>query len=171
MERLFEERQFEELVRQYSKELYRYCYSRLGSDKDLTDEAVNDVFLALYKKWDRLERGEKLRAWLYRTADYCIRHQRSQKQRYYQRHCSLEESYMEDPSAFYRWEPQEDTEQELAALEQALPPMDRELFRLRFLEKLSLQELSQRAGIPYSTLRLRLLSLEATVRKMIRDGR
>ncbi len=167
---MVDDRTFEALVMQHSEALYRYCFLRVSCDAPLADEVFNDVLLTLYRKWDSLDKDKGIRTWLYKTANHCSARALRKKMRRESRTLSWEdlreqgmETGMEDvyfdqnlpPQSYY------------PRLEQALPEEYREIFRLRFLQKLTLEEVAQRVGLAYSTLRLRLMKIEKLVRQEV----
>ena len=81
---------FELTVNKYRSQLFRYCYYRLGENKQLTDETINDIIYLLYQKWDTLDIDDNIRAWLYRVADRVIKQNLRKHNRYYKKHYSLE---------------------------------------------------------------------------------
>lgn len=60
---------FGELLKQYYRPIYRYCFYCLKYDKQLCEECTQDVFMALYECLDNLRDLTNIRAWIYRTAD------------------------------------------------------------------------------------------------------
>ena len=62
------------------------------------------------------------------------------------------------------------TEEELVEkVRDSLPEGMRDLFAYRFIEKKTIEEISELTGIPYSTLRYRLMKTEAAARRNIRE--
>lgn len=164
---------YESIVRMYTQPLYKYCYCRLHCDKSLTDETVNDVMRILFEKWDKLETDENIKAWLYRVADNCIKHNLREHARYYSHNESLEEKVenkkfddIQRSDEYFS----DDTNEE-ACMERilnSLPDEYKEIFRLRFIEKKTISETAKLVGIPYTSLYLRLTKIEAMVRKEIK---
>ena len=80
------------IVKKYRKPLFKYCYYRLMENKTLTEETIDDIIHILYQKWDTLDLNGNIRAYLYRVADNCIKHNLENYNRYYQHNESLEEA-------------------------------------------------------------------------------
>lgn len=57
------------LIKQYYKEIYNYCYSRLNYDKSGAEDCTQEVFVTFFSKHDKLEETSNIRLWLYRAAD------------------------------------------------------------------------------------------------------
>jgi len=58
---------FDDLVRQYRRELHVHCYRMLGSFDEAEDH-VQEVFLRAWRAWERFEGRSSPRTWLYRVA-------------------------------------------------------------------------------------------------------
>ena len=86
---------YEHVVSEFYTTLFKYVYYRLGSNKELTEETVNDVFCVLYKKWHNLDREDNLLGWLYHVADLEMKQQRRKHMKYYNHNESLEETIAE----------------------------------------------------------------------------
>lgn len=159
------------IVKKYRKPLFKYCYYRLMENKTLTEETIDDIIHILYQKWDTLDLNGNIRAYLYRVADNCIKHNLENYNRYYQRNESLEEAidnnrfdYVEQYDDYFL---DDETPEEvyIERIKQALPDEYKEIFIYRYIEKKTLMETSELTGIPYSSLRLRISKIE----KLIRD--
>ena len=168
---MFDESEYERIVREYAKALYRYCLARTH-DKELAEETLNDVFEVLFVKWDSLNVGDNIRAYLYRVADNCIKHNLQKKKRYYEKTESfvelvekgiLTDKYVEDD---YFGSP-DMTESRITQIHEALDEESKLLFKYRYIEKLTLNEVSQKLGVPYSTLRYRLFKLEEQIKNIV----
>ena len=159
------------IVKKYRKPLFKYCYYRLMENKTLTEETIDDIIHILYQKWDTLDLNGNIRAYLYRVADNCIKHNLENYNRYYQHNESLEEAidnnrfdYVEQYDDYFL---DDETPEEvyIERIKQALPDEYKEIFIYRYIEKKTLMETSELTGIPYSSLRLRISKIE----KLIRD--
>ena len=166
---MFDEMEFEKLVETHGSALYRYCLVGLNFDNHLADEVYNDCLLLLFEKWDKVDRSKGIRTWLYRSADNLIRRVLKRKGRDNKRFSSLDdltEAQLDSVTDEY-FSVKTIPPDSLGRIIKSLPLELREPFRLRFVEKLSLQETAQRMGMAYSTLRLRLAKAEELARKEI----
>lgn len=129
------------IVNQYKKPLFKYCFYRLMNNTTLAQETLDDVFYILYKKWDNLDLNGNIRAYLYRVADNCIKHNLTRFNRYYKNNESLEEAvenrksdiayYIDDyfnDSAF-------DETIYIEKIKQLLPEEYQKIFVYRYIEK------------------------------------
>lgn len=159
------------IVKKYRKSLFKYCYYRLSENKTLTEETIDDIIHVLYRKWDTLDRGSNIRAYLYRVADNCIKHNLENYNRYYNHNESLEE--IAENNRFgcvgqyddYFKDDESSEEEYIERIKAALPDEYTEIFIYRYIEKKTLMEISELTRIPYSSLRLRIVKIE----KLIRD--
>ena len=63
--------EYEVIFRKYYRQIYNYCLIKLRAEQSAYD-CVQEVFLILYKKLNRVEATENIGLWLYRTADKVI---------------------------------------------------------------------------------------------------
>ncbi len=63
----------EALIRQYYKELFSYCFARLGRSKTAAEDCTQELFVLFVTKRNDLENTDNIRLWLYRAADNIIR--------------------------------------------------------------------------------------------------
>ena len=162
------------IVKKYRKPLFKYCYYRLMENKTLTEETIDDIIHMLYQKWDTLDLNGNIRAYLYRVADNCIKHNLENYNRYYKRNESLEDAidnnrfdYVEQYDDYFL---DDETPEEvyIEKIKQVLPDEYREIFIYRYIEKKTLMETSKLIGIPYSSLRLRIIKIEKIIRDEIK---
>lgn len=162
------------IVKKYRKPLFKYCYYRLMENKTLTEETIDDIIHILYQKWDTLDLNGNIRAYLYRVADNCIKHNLENYNRYYKRNESLEDAidnnrfdYVEQYDDYFL---DDETPEEvyIEKIKQVLPDEYRQIFIYRYIEKKTLMETSKLIGIPYSSLRLRIIKIEKIIRNEIK---
>lgn len=163
---------FEETLSKYGGEIYRYCFYKSGTDKDVADDAYSDFLFVMYKKWDKLRHGNELRAYMYRVAENCVKAElRKKKTRSFRTpslDAALAEGTMLEEEYFDRYFESDTPEEEyIDRLEGTLSDGEREMFRLRYVEKLPLLEVAERLGTPYATVRYRALKLEDKLKKEI----
>ena len=173
---------FESIVERYKDEIYHYSFKRLGYNKWLADEVVNDVFMVLYRKWDQLDISDNIRAFLYRTAELIIKEKTRKNSNYYKRHTSLEEAEELNPK---HEQFSVDTYSTLnipslnvddflstpymLKFKEELSPTDRLLYELRFEQHQTLMKVAEQSGMPYSTVRLHLIDIEKKIREKIHE--
>ena len=147
-----------DLYERHYEELMRYCL-QLCRSRELALDLMQETFLRALEREETMETfspGQR-RAWLYRTArnlflDSVRKNALLQRK---QRLLLDEEEGEED--GFLR------AETELLLLR--LPPEDRTLFRLRYLEGYSAVELGEMFDMPPATVRTRLLRARQLLKK------
>lgn len=166
--------EFERIVEQYSNQLYQYCYRKLNYNKFLADEAFNDILKVLADKWDTLDLSGNIRAYIYRVADNCIKHNLREYKNYYKNNLSYDElnenRAFSEPAKFdeYFEEKYLSEKESIETIKNTLPPELQPIFYHRFIEKRTLNEIVEMTGIPYSSLRLRVSKTEKLVREEIK---
>ena len=171
---MFDVSRFEELYREYYAPIFEYCLTKLSFDRDAAAEAADNVFVTVYRKWDRLDVGGSVKYWLYRAADNFVKKQYKKKKRSADRtdrFCDPEElENRDDLSArdvYFRSEKSE--EDLISEIGGSVPGEYRELFNLRYVEKKTIEEISSCLGVPYSTLRRRIAKLEIVIRRTVHE--
>jgi RNA polymerase sigma-70 factor (ECF subfamily) len=145
-------RRFDGLFASYSADVVSYCGWRAGSPSDAQD-AVAEVFLTAWRRFDELPEGDAARVWLYATARRVIANQRRSSRRRVALHerLALEaERAPQEPDAL-------DGDEALVheALHR-LGPRDREVLLLAEWEGLSPAQIAAVQGCPTVTVRGRL---------------
>lgn len=156
-----------EAYEKYSLDITKYCMVRLREDKSVVDDCVQEVFLVYY---NRLLKGEeilKVRAFLYRTADNICRGADTDYIRKAKRRVDL------------------DTVEEVAAVEvdtkaadldydrlkelliKELNPSEQALYKLKYVEKKSLKEISAILNIPPGAVANRTSRLRTKIKDLI----
>lgn len=158
---LFDENKYNSIVFKHRKEIFTYCVDRISRDEFSADEITNDVFVALFRKWDTLEFTE-IRAWLFRTADNYMRHHyRTQKKKN-----AIEEiSERNLPAELTSNDCEEQiiSENYVSSIADKLDDDEKILFRYRYIDQMTLTEISKLTGIPYSTLRGKLNQIKKKI--------
>lgn len=170
---------FDELVRRYHRELYRYLARYLG-DPALADDVFQNTFLQVHLKKDLYEDGRPVRPWLYAIAT----HQAVDALRKAGRHptISLDQSAgsaQEDvgslvnllvsnvpgPLAELQGEERKRWIQESVA---RLPDLLRETLIMAYYQDLKYREIAEALGIPVGTVKSRLHAAIAKLQEMAR---
>lgn len=71
----------DKVIDEYYQKIYNYCYAQLNFDHYAAGDCTQEVFLIMIRKKTGLEFSEKIKLWLYRTADNVIRQYRRKKKR------------------------------------------------------------------------------------------
>lgn len=98
---------FNEIFSLYYKLILKYCRAKLNGNMTAAEDVAQEVFLALYRKRNRINMGENIKAWLYKAADYEIK------------------NYIRKNPSFV---PMEDCPEELLAMDERFPSLNEESF-------------------------------------------
>jgi len=150
---------FTQAVETYQDMVYRVALHSLGSPQD-ADDAVQEVFLRLFR-WEEPFHGEEhLRRWLLRvTVNYCKDVLKSPWRR---RRAFLEEA---DAPVFQRQE-----EQDLYGAVMALPEKYRTVLDLFYYEDLSVKEIAEVLHISSSAVTTRLSRARKILKKQLGEA-
>ncbi len=155
--------EFDNLIHSTSRKLYGYAY-RILRDQEGSEDAVQEVFLKLWKmnsKLDKYESVEALAATMIKN--YCIDQIRKQK------YMGTDEK---NPLVYHENEPsphemleRKETYLLMHRIINNLPGIYREIIQLRDIEELSYEEIAEKTGQNINTLRVNL----SRARKFVRD--
>jgi RNA polymerase sigma-70 factor (ECF subfamily) len=149
---------FEELFRQYERQVYRTAYLITGS-KESAEDILQDVFVSVWKFRRTYDSGKgKITTWLHRiTVNECLR----KKSRKTPVTVSLEDKGIDPQEMKRQTQPEEiaitrmEYERLLRAME-ALDAKHRSVLVLRYFNNLSYQEIAEALEIPLGTVKSRL---------------
>jgi RNA polymerase sigma-70 factor, ECF subfamily len=154
-----DEAAFAELVERYHVRLRYYLRKMLGPDQ--ADDALQEVWLDVFRALPRLADPGAFTAWLYRIArvrTYRVLRRRPPTQ-------PLADVEPEAPEAEADF-----TAEEAAAIHAALDrlsPEHREALILRFVEDMSYEQIAAVAGVPVGTVRSRLHNAKRELRRLL----
>lgn len=154
---------FNNLVRKIGRKLYVHAY-RMLRNKEGSEDAVQEVFVKLWKMNTRLEDYESVDA-LAATMikNYCIDQLRRQKHIEPGNNNTFALYHDSEPSPHERLERNE-TFAIMHRIINDLPEMYREIIQLRDIEELSYEEIADRTGQNINTLRVNVSRARNSVR-------
>lgn len=150
----------EELYRRYREELLRFA-KNMTQETAMAEDLVQETFYRALKNREMLEELDESqgRAWLYRTLKNhyrdLLRHQKYET--------------VAEPDGEAGSEAEGYGEVGTEALLAALPPEERRLFRMRYLEGYNSSELGEMFGIPPATVRMRLSAARKKLKREWED--
>jgi RNA polymerase sigma-70 factor (ECF subfamily) len=159
---------FDEIVRRYQKKVYGLARKILGNHED-ADDVAQEVFIKLYYSLGDFKGESSLFTWIYRiTVNECNNLLRKKK---------IKEFVQIDEIAnllkFGQTPEQEFLDKERKNLiERAiekLPPKQRMIFVMRFLEDLDYEEISKILNKPVGTLKANYFHAIKKIQKFIKD--
>lgn len=175
MDKEFDIELYESVVKKCTPPLYKYCSYRLKYDHQLTEEAVNDTLRILFIKWDTLDITDDILRYLYRVADNCIKQARKRDNKYYSQHVSFEEAMEEGMLAepLYLDDYFHDIDTDKLFIQNAvesLPEEYQRIFKYRYVDRKTIFEIVELTGIPYSSVRLRLMKIEEYIKCQVKNN-
>ncbi|WP_457388413.1 RNA polymerase sigma factor [Roseateles sp. P5_E1] len=144
---------FDELIARWHQPLWRYARQLSGNDA-AADDAAQEVWLRVLRGISRLREGAKLRSWLFGIAHRVLMDRLREQYKqpiWVDTDIELEEQPGDDGALALEFE--------LAAMLEALarlPPVEKEVLTLFYLQELSLDEVAQVLDIPIGTIKSRL---------------
>jgi RNA polymerase sigma-70 factor (ECF subfamily) len=172
-----EESLFEEIVARYRDELLGYLIRQLR-DREIAEDALQQVFVKVFRKCDQFEAGRRFRPWIYRIA----RNQSIDSRRREQRHAHIRldepestcdnehalvdilESSVVQPAA--ATEQREQYERSREAVE-GLPQRLREPFNLVYRDQLKYSDAAEVLSVPLGTIKSRMHCALSTLRSVL----
>lgn len=154
---------FRRLVDRYERKLFYYLM-RFVRDEEQALDLLQDTWVQVFRGLKKLRNPEAFRVWLYQVAHdrvvTVIRRQIREEE--------LQENLAEEHPVDGLAESQflERTEWVHQALD-ALPPLQREVLTLRFLQDLSLEEIAEALRCSVGTVKSRLHYAKAALRKKL----
>jgi len=152
---------FRELVDLYKDKMQRLAYRMLNNRHD-SEDVVQETFLRVYMNLNNYDESQKFSTWIYRIGkNLCIDLLRKKRaaesldaglsgaKNYYDR---LQSEELSPETRYLHTEFRE----QLGKLINRLSAKYRDVVRLYYLSELSLQEISERLGMPVTTVKSRL---------------
>lgn len=168
-------RAFNGIVERYTPLLYSLAYRMLGSPEE-AEEAVQEIFLRVYRSLDRYQLSRRFHPWIYTIALNWIRSYLRKKRRRRHREPPVPEFPVEEQVSGREKDPSrllEEKEGEQVAQEaiNSLRPAYREVFVLRHIEELSIEEIADILNQPQGTVKTHLhRARRELAQKLVRQG-
>ncbi|WP_202081283.1 RNA polymerase sigma factor SigW [Caldalkalibacillus salinus] len=168
---------FRAIVERYKNKIYHLAYRMLGNHTEAEDVA-QETFIRVYTKLDRYNDDHKFSTWIYRIAtNLCIDHLRKRKQ--HVQSLDQEVAGVEGLALYSQVASTTDTpEEEVMTLElreevqlaiDKLPPQYKTIIILRYLQDLSLQEISEVIDLPVTTIKTRIHRGREALKKQLQN--
>jgi RNA polymerase sigma-70 factor (ECF subfamily) len=176
--RALSEKEFAEMVRVHQQRVFRLLLSFVR-DPDEASSLTQECFLRVYRNWSSF-RGEcSVATWLSRIAVNLARDEaKSRRRSFWRKLLALEDSGgSSQASAMDAVSGGVSQEQSLLAREELnavwtavdrLPPQQRTVFLLRFVDEMSLEEVTQVLELELGTVKSHLSRALATVRRQVK---
>ena len=166
---------FEQLVRQYDRQIFRVA-QHITQNREDAEDIAQDVFFKAYQKLDQFQGNSKFSTWLVRIAVneslMRLRKRKTSKTVSMDEDVHTEEGSI--PRDFAEWRPnpeqlygQSELSDILRKTIQGLPPGFRTVFTLRDVENLSTEETAEALGLSVPAVKSRLLRARLQLRERL----
>ena len=166
---------FEQLVRQYDRQIFRVA-QHITQNREDAEDITQDAFFKAYQKLDQFQGNSKFSTWLVRIAVneslMRLRKRKTSKTVSMDQDVQTEEGSI--PRDFAEWRPnpeqiynQGELGDILRKTIQGLPPGFRTVFTLRDIENLSTEETAEALGLSVPAVKSRLLRARLQLRERL----
>lgn len=158
---------FEDLINTHKGKVFNYCLRMVGN-YHLAEELAQEIFVRVYRNIAGYDwRKASLATWIYTIAhNTCLNYLRSSR---HEQHQAAEKAYLNGyPSAEEQYIVLADRENMLRALNTLLPE-ERELVLMKDYLGLKYREVGRITGVPAGTVKSRLHTVRAKLRKFLGD--
>lgn len=167
---------FADIVSLYQHKLYQVCYRMLGNKQE-SEDIAQEAFVRAYMNLHTFDQKRKFSTWLYRIAtNLCIDRIRKKKPDYYldaevngteglDMYSQLAVDDQLPEEKLVQMELQERIQYEIGRL----PDKYRSVIVLKYIEELSLQEISEILDMPLGTVKTRIHRGREALRKQLNN--
>jgi len=166
---------FEQLVRQYDRQIFRVA-QHITQNREDAEDITQDVFLKAYGKLDQFQGNSKFSTWLVRIAvnESLMRLRKRKTSRTVSMDQDVQTEEGSIPRDFADWSPnpeqiygQSELGDILRKTINGLPPGFRTVFTLRDIENLSTEETAEALGLSVPAVKSRLLRARLQLRERL----
>lgn len=166
---------FEQLVRQYDRQIYRTAL-HITQNREDAEDITQDVFFKAFQKLEQFQGNSKFSTWLVRIAvnESLMRLRRRKTSRTVSMDQDVETEEGAIPRDFAEWRPNPEqifSQSELGEILRktiaGLPPGFRTVFTLRDIENLSTEETAEALGLSVPAVKSRLLRARLQLRERL----
>lgn len=147
---------FSELYERFNQRLYYFFYRMLGSDKELANDFLQDLFMKIIDKPEHFKPGNKFSSWIFTVAHNMC------KNEYRRRDVRKIVNNEENPDQFISDVNHNDSIEKEALITKLYSELDcleenqRSILILKYKENFSLKEISKILDLPVGTIKSRL---------------
>lgn len=151
----------------YYSSIYKFCLSKLTNDISYVEDCVQETFIVLYKKYLNGEEIEYVQAFLLKTASNLVKKRYSQLKRE-ENNIDIEE-IKEIPSQNADIDERLSFEEYSRMISDALNDTDREIFSLRYIEELKIEDIAEKIDLSIPNVTTRLSRMRNKLRKLLSE--
>lgn len=156
----------DEYCKKYKSVLFKYAYLRTGNNREAADDCVQEAYVIIYKRMLKGETFAQPKAFLYRTVDNLVKEYLREFKTRIKMNISLESGEagsLTSPASEYDGINPQDEEEIIKLILNSLSDSDKILYRSRYIEHLSVKDISERFGLSVSAVTTRLLRLRGKI--------
>jgi len=160
---------FEHLFDRYRDAIRRLFVQRLGGEADDADDLLQETFIKVYLNLHRYDDGYTFGQWLYTIA----RNTFIDFSRKRQSDLSIDERFSSPAATTPTPEESIINSQQRTQIERyldALPEQYKQLFRLRFMDEYSYEEIAEKLHLPMGTVKTQIHRARERMCRMITEG-
>jgi len=166
---------FEQLVRQYERQIFRVA-QHITQNREDAEDIAQDAFLKAYEKLDQFQGNSKFSTWLVRIAvnESLMRLRKRKTSKTVSMDQDVETDEGSIPRDFAEWRPNPEQNYNQAELAEilrktiaGLPPGFRTVFTLRDIENMSTEETADALGLSVPAVKSRLLRARLQLRERL----
>lgn len=153
---------FETLYNRYADKVYRQCLS-MTQDSEKAQDFTHDIFLKVFDKLDAFQQRSRFSTWIYSVAyNYCADQIRLSRR--------LNTTTLDDELEQRVSEPQETvmSEESIQLVKRAIENLssdDQQLLRLKYEDKVSIEEIARTYNLSISAVKMRLKRSRAKIQQ------
>lgn len=170
-------KQFEDFVRMYYRDIFKYCRFHLNSDRYAAEECTQETFLTFYSNINKLKNFENIRAYLFRIADNQINvYIRKSKKDYNAISYYLDDDSKTDKISlgyeekFYFIEDNVNILELMNIVLGQLTGKERRLYSAAFQQNKNISQIAEQEKISVSAMKMRIQRLKAKIRKFAHEA-
>lgn len=159
---------FREIVERYHSSIFRVCLSHLGSLEEAED-AVQEIFLRVYRSISTLKHNSRLWAWLYSITMNHLKTQYSRLRRLDYLNERTEHNlrfYQNDPAVLVE---QKETCNRIQQAVAALPSNLKEVVILYYMKDMSVTDISEALGITRENVKSKLYRARKRLKEILKN--
>ena len=150
---------FDELYKRYSGALLNFFFRMLNNDREKAEDMLHDLFLKIIEKPESFDGNKKFNTWFYTLASNMIKNEYRSRQIKLQHATETinltQEKYELNSESLDRQLFDNRLQKELDKLN----PETKAIFKLRFVEEMSIKQIAEIIGCPEGTIKSRLFYL------------
>ena len=156
-----------EAYEKYNTLLIKFCYTKLLEDKTSADDIAQEALLVYYKRMLKGEEFEKPLAFLYQTAANLCKNTNKKATQHAMRTVSLDEA-TDVAAQEDNWKARElDYDEIKERLLERLDDEELQLYRLKYVERRSLKEISEMMDITPNAVAKRTQRLRSVIKQLV----